>query len=145
MLNNEFVFPNPEPPSVNIVWMIMNLWPIWIMFFYVFFCNIIEVNHFLYCFIILLHLISSFLLTRPLLVPYAYVSIESIDCFLLLSFELRAIFFSKIITSFTAKSALRFYFDLLFLMKFLWFFFKTIFVNYIFFRIFYLIFKFRCF
>ena len=70
--------------------MIMKLWPIWIMFFYVFFCNI-KVNHFLHCFIVLLHLISPFLHTRSFLVPYAYVSIESIDCTLLLSFKVKAI------------------------------------------------------
>ena len=56
-----------------------------------FFCNIIKVNQFLYHFIILLHLISSFSLTRYLLIAYAYVSIESIDCILLLLFELSAI------------------------------------------------------
>ena len=37
----------------------------------------------------MLHLITSFSLTRSLLVPYAYVSIESIDCILLSSFELK--------------------------------------------------------
>ena len=47
--------------------------------FYVFFCSIITANCFLYRFIILLDLISSFSLTRTLLVPYALVSIESID------------------------------------------------------------------
>ena len=36
----------------------------------------------MYRFIILLHLISSFSLTRSLLVPHVYVSIESIDCIL---------------------------------------------------------------
>ena len=71
--------------------MIRNLWLIWITFSHVFFCNIIKVNHLLYRFIILLHLISSFSFTRSLLVPYAYVSIESIDCILLSSFELKAI------------------------------------------------------
>ena len=71
--------------------MIKNVWPIWIMFFSVFFCNIIKVNHFLYDFIILLHLISSFSTTRTLLVTYAHVSIKSIDCILLSSFELKAI------------------------------------------------------
>ena len=71
--------------------MIGNLWPIWIILFYVFFYNIIKVNHFLYQFIILLHLISFLSLTKLLLVPYAYVSIESIDCILLSSFELKAI------------------------------------------------------
>ena len=38
--------------------------------------------------IILLHLISFFPFTRSLIVPYASVSIKSIDCFLLSSFEL---------------------------------------------------------
>ena len=56
-----------------------------------FFCNIIKVNHLLDCFIIVLHLISSFSLTRSLFIPYVYVSIESIDCILLSSFELKAI------------------------------------------------------
>ena len=56
-----------------------------------FFYNIIKVNHFLYKFIILLHLISSFSLTRSLHVPYAYISVESIDCILLSSFEPKAI------------------------------------------------------
>ena len=38
----------------------------------------------------LLHLISSFLLIRSFFVRYAQVSIESIDCILLSSFELKA-------------------------------------------------------
>ena len=71
--------------------MIRNFWLIRIMFFCFFFYNIIEVNHFLYCFLILLHLISSFSLTRSLLASYAYVSIKSIDSILLSSFELKAI------------------------------------------------------
>ena len=71
--------------------MISNFWLICIMFFCVFFYNIIKVNHFLYHLITLLHLISSFSLTRSLIVPYAYVYIESIDCILLSSFELKAI------------------------------------------------------
>ena len=40
---------------------------------------------------VLLHLISSFLHTRSLLVPYAYVSTELIDCIYLSSFEFKAI------------------------------------------------------
>ena len=62
-------------------------------FFYVFVCKIIKVNHlskFYQC-IILLHLLSSFPLTRSLFIRYAYVSIESMDCILLSSFELKAI------------------------------------------------------
>ena len=39
----------------------------------------------------LLHLISSFLFTRSLTVPYAYVSIESNNCILLSLHELNAI------------------------------------------------------
>ena len=71
--------------------MIRDLWSIRIMFLCFFFCNIIKVSPFLYRSIILLHLVSSLLLTKPSLVPYAYTSIESIDCILLSSFELKAI------------------------------------------------------
>ena len=60
-------------------------------FFYVLFCNIIKINPFLYYFIILLHLISSFLLTRSFFVPCAYAFIESIDCILLSLLVLNAI------------------------------------------------------
>ena len=59
--------------------------------FYVFFLNIIKVNHFLQRFFILLGLISSFSLTRSLIVLYTYVSIKSIDCILLSLVELKAI------------------------------------------------------
>ena len=62
------------------------------MLFYVFFYNIIKVNYFLYHFIILLHLIFPFSLTRSSIVPYAYVSIESIDCNFLSVVEVKAIF-----------------------------------------------------
>ena len=58
--------------------MVRNFWPIWIVLFYVFFCNIIKVKHF--C-VVLLYLV----------IPYAYVCIESIDGILLSSFELKAI------------------------------------------------------
>ena len=47
------------------------------------FCNIIIVDHFLHCFIIQLHLVSSFLHVTLLHVPYAYVSTKSIDCIFL--------------------------------------------------------------
>ena len=69
--------------------------PVWVVLFYVFFCNIIKVNHFLGSFITLLPLGSSFyillittirffflhitVLFKSLLIPYAYVSIESTD------------------------------------------------------------------
>ena len=58
--------------------MIWNLISVWIMFFFVSFCNIIKVNHFLYSFIILPHFISSFSLTISSLAPYAYVSVKPI-------------------------------------------------------------------
>ena len=54
--------------------------------FYVFFCNIkAGLYHFLHYFFILLHLVASFSLTKSLLVPYANVSIESIDCILMIA------------------------------------------------------------
>ena len=68
--------------------MIRNLWLIWVMFLF-FVLNIIKFNHILYHFIILLHLIFSLSLTKSLFVPYAYVSIESIDCIFLSSFKLK--------------------------------------------------------
>ena len=49
-------------------------------------------SQFLNCFIILMRLIFSFFYIRSLLIPCEYVSIESIDCFFLSSFELKAIF-----------------------------------------------------
>ena len=64
---------------------------IWIMFFYVFICEIINVKYSGIVFIILYSLIFSFLHIRSLLVPYAPVSIELIDCILLSSFELKSI------------------------------------------------------
>ena len=124
--------------------MIRNLWPIWIIFFYVFLCNIIKVNNFLYCFIILLHLISSFPLTRSLLVPYAYVSIESIDYILLSPFELKEILLIsslKILCLSLLNICCVFNIDLLFLMNF----FKTFYVNFIFILMVYFILKLSCF
>ena len=90
------------------------------MLFYVFLRNIIKIDHFLYPFIVLLRLISSFSLIRSLLVPYVYVSIESIDYFLLLSFKLKAILFiSSVETLYFSFLNLRWVFkiDLLFLMN----------------------------
>ena len=63
--------------------------------YYVLLCSLLyyhQINHLLYRFIILLHLITSFSLTRSLLVTYVYVCIESIDCILLPPFEFKAIF-----------------------------------------------------
>ena len=71
--------------------MIQKFWPICIVISYVLSCNIIKVNYFLYCFIILLHLISSFLHSKSLLIPYAHFSIELIDCILLSALPLNAI------------------------------------------------------
>ena len=58
------------------------------MFYFIFICVTSKINLCLDCFIILLHLISSFSLIRSLFVPDVYVSIESIDHILLSSFEL---------------------------------------------------------
>ena len=54
---------------------------------------------FLHCFITLSPLISPFLHIRSLLIPYAYVSIESIVSILLAGFKIKAIFlFSSVKT-----------------------------------------------
>ena len=117
------------------VWMIRNLWPIWIMFF----CNIIKSNHFLYRFIIWLHLISSFSLTKSLLVPYAYISIESLDCVLLSSFECMEIWLIWLISSVKTlclsflNLCRGFYINLMFFYWFFMIYFKTISVHFSFF------------
>ena len=90
--------------------MIRKLWPIWIMLFYVFLCNVIKA--------ILLHLISSFLLTRSSLVPYTNFFIESIDCILISSFELKAILvISSVKTLWFSLINLCFVFDICFFMN----------------------------
>ena len=58
--------------------------------YFLFFC-FFTFNDFCIVFFKLLHLISSFSLTKSLLVSYAYVSIKSIDCIILSSSELKAI------------------------------------------------------
>ena len=58
---------------------------------FMFFCNVIKLNNFLHCFIILYHLCFSFLHIKSFIVPYVYVSTESIDCIRLSSFELKAV------------------------------------------------------
>ena len=59
------------------------------MFFHDFFYNVIIINYFWIVLVIVL--ISCFSHTRPFLVPYAYVSIESIDSILLSSLALNAV------------------------------------------------------
>ena len=89
----------------------------------------------MYCFIIYLFLISSFLHTGSLLVPCAYVSIKSIDCILLSSFELKAILlFVSVKTSCFLLLNLFYVFNinLLFLYKLFMIFFKTVYINFIF-------------
>ena len=47
--NNEFVFPDPQPLIVNILEnMIWKIWPIFIMFGFIFINVVIKVDHFLY-------------------------------------------------------------------------------------------------
>ena len=88
-------------------------------------------------FIILLHLISSSLHTRLLHIPYAYVSIDSIDRSLLSLFELKAILLISLVkTLFFSHLTLCCVFNtsLLFFYKFLLIFLKIIYVNFIFSR-----------
>ena len=79
----------------------------------------------MYCFIILLHLISSFSLTRYLLLSYAYVSIKSIDRVLLSSFEVNVMLLVSSVKTWCFSLSILccvFNLDLLFLMNSLWFF-----------------------
>ena len=103
--------------------------------FYVFFCNIIKVNHFLYCFITLLAFNLFFSIIRYLLVPYAYVSIELIGSILLSSFVLKTgLWIFSVKTSCLLLLIFTVFFIILiycFLYIFMMFF-NTIFVNFIF-------------
>ena len=88
---------------------------------YVFLCFLCS---FLYRFIILLHLISSFSLTKSLILPYAYVSIESVDCILLSSFKLKAVLLISSVKTLCLSLfnlCCVFNIDWLFLMSSLWF------------------------
>ena len=103
---------------------------------------------FLYLFIILLHLTNSFSLTRSLFVPYVYVSIESIDCILLSSFEPKEILLIssvKTLCLLLLNLCCVFDIDLLFLLNSFLIFFITIYVNFIFFQVVCFIFKLSCF
>ena len=54
-VNDEFVFPDPEPPIINILygWSgICGQFGLFFLCFFSFFYNIIQVKHFLYCFIV---------------------------------------------------------------------------------------------
>ena len=83
------VFPDPEAPTIifymddqvflaNLDWFLLCLL-FWLK------------PTFLYLFITMFHLISSFLHTKSLFIPYAYVSFKSINWYFLSSFELKAI------------------------------------------------------
>ena len=71
--------------------MVRNLWPVWIMLFYVAFCNIIKAKHFYIVLWYFYFYISSFLYTTSLFIRNAYVSMESIDYIRLSLFELKTI------------------------------------------------------
>ena len=76
--------------SLQILIFYMNDQEVWNNLDYMFFVTLSKLNIF-YCFILLLHLTSSFVHTRASLVAYAYVSIESIGCILLSSLALNPI------------------------------------------------------
>ena len=89
---------------------------------------------FLRWFIMFLYLISFFLDSRSLFVPYAYVSIESIDYILFSSFKLKAILvISSLKTLCFSLLNLCFVFRIsIFFYEFLVIFFKTMYANFIF-------------
>ena len=88
--NKEFVFPDPEPPIITILyrWICVQVGLCSSM---VSFATKLIIFVLLYHIITLLHSVSCFSPHRSLLVPYSYFSIESIDWILLSSFELKAI------------------------------------------------------
>ena len=91
-LNDKYVFPDLEPLNINILYewsRICHQFPLCfymlsfvtslMLIIFAFFYYIVTFSHFF------------FSLTGSLLIPYAYVSIESIDYIVLSSFELNAL------------------------------------------------------
>ena len=113
-----------------------------------FLCSVIKIDHFLHRFIMLLHLVSSFLHIKSLHVPHASVSIESFDCILLSSLALNAILLTFSVNT-LCFSLLNlccvFNINLLFFYKFFMTFFKIIYVSFIFLEMVYFILKLSCF
>ena len=90
--NKEFVFPDPEPPIITILYRWSGICgQVGLCSSMFSFATKLIIFVLLYHIITLLHSISCFSLNRSLLVPYSYFSIESIDYILLSSFELKAI------------------------------------------------------
>ena len=122
--------------------MTSNLWLIWIMMF----CNIINLIIFaLFYYVVIVN--HFFFTYQILLIPYAKVSIKSLCCILLSSFELKGILLiSSVKTlSFTFKTLLCFQFYFIVFYEFFVIFFKAIYNNFIFFKIIHFIIKFSCF
>ena len=118
------------------------------MLFYLFFCNITKVNHILHCFIILLDLFFSFFTFRILALPYAYVSIESIDSILLSSLVLNAILIVSSLNKlcfFLVSLCCDFNINLVLFINSLLSFFKVNYANFIFLLLIYFIFNLSCF
>ena len=118
------------------------------MFFYVFCCSIVKVNHYLRCLIILSHLVFPFLHIKCLLVPQVYVSTESIGCILLSSFTLNVILLSssvKTLCLLLLTVCCVFDINLKFLYEFIMVFYKTFCFNFNFFKSIYSILKLICF
>ena len=116
------------------------------MSIYVLFCNIFKVNHLFECFMIFLHLISSFSHTRSLLVPFAYVSIELIDCILLSSLALNVMLTSSVNTVCFSLLYLYCDFNIIYcLYKFFMISSKTVHIGFIFFKLVHFILKLGCF
>ena len=89
-LNYEFVFPDSEPLIINILYGRSGICDQFGLCFFMFSFPTSSKIIIFYLFIKPLHLISPFSLTRSLF-HIAYVSIKSIDCILLWTFELKAI------------------------------------------------------
>ena len=107
-LNNEFVFPDSEPPIINMLYVWSGICGQFKLCYFIFsFTTLLKLIIFVF-FYYAVNLISSFSVTRSLLVPYTYVSIKSIDCFFYHHLKLNQLidFFSKNIMPFTFKSLL---------------------------------------
>ena len=89
--SNAFVFSDPEPPTINILYACSAISDQFGLCSFVF--SSVTSSKLIVLFIWFYHIATLnifFSVTRSLFVPYPYVSIESIDCILWTSFEFNA-------------------------------------------------------
>ena len=143
-LNNEFIFPDPEPPISNILYGWTGICGQFGLCSFMFCCTTSsKVNYFLYRFIILLHLSLLYhLLNLCLFHMHMFLSNNWLYSFIIVWISSNLVsFFIETVVPFTFKPLLYFWYYFIVSYKF----FNTIWVNFIFFWMIYSTLKLSCF